>query len=71
LSDDPEDLQADLQALTGLSAGPGGGSIFVDGFSGGDLPPKESIREIRVNQSPSPRNTTSSDWGESKFSGLF
>jgi len=52
LSDDPEDLQADLQALAGPSAGPGGGSIFVDGFSGGDLPPKESIREIRVNQSP-------------------
>jgi hypothetical protein len=52
LSDDPEDLQADLQALAGPSAGPGGGSIFVDGFSGGDLPPKESIREIRINQSP-------------------
>lgn len=52
LSDDPEDLQADLQALAGPGAGPSGGSIFVDGFSGGDLPPKESIREIRINQSP-------------------
>ena len=53
LSDDPEDLQADLEALAGPSAGPGGGSsIFIDGFSGGQLPPKESIREVRVNQNP-------------------
>ena len=53
LSDDPEDLSADLQALAGPSAGPGGGAtIFVDGFSGGQLPPKNSIREIRINQNP-------------------
>src|SRR5215472_5134623 len=52
LSDDPEDLQADLEALAGPSAGPGGGAIFIDGFSGGQLPPKESIREIRINSNP-------------------
>ncbi len=52
LADDPEDLQADLQALAGPGAGPGGGSIFIDGFSGGQLPPKESIREIRINSNP-------------------
>ena len=52
LSDDPDDLQADLQALAGPSAGPNGGAIFIDGFSGGELPPKESIREIRINQNP-------------------
>ena len=52
LSDNVEDLESDLQALAGPSAGPGGGSIFVDGFSGGQLPPKESIREIRINQNP-------------------
>lgn len=52
LSDDPDDLQADLQALAGPSAGPNAGAIFVDGFSGGEIPPKESIREIRVNQNP-------------------
>ena len=52
LSDDPEDLAADLAALAGPSAGPGGASIFVDGFSGGQLPPKESIREIRINSNP-------------------
>ncbi len=52
LPDDLDDLAADLQALAGPSAGPNGGSIFVDGFSGGQLPPKESIREIRINQNP-------------------
>ncbi|MGA3185729.1 MAG: TonB-dependent receptor [Bryobacteraceae bacterium] len=52
LSDDPDDLAADLQALAGPSAGPSGGSIFIDGFSDGELPPKESIREIRINQNP-------------------
>jgi len=52
LADDPEDMQADLEALAGPSAGPSGGSIYIDGFSTGDLPPKETIREIRVNQNP-------------------
>jgi len=52
LSDNPDDLQDELQALAGPAAGPNGGQIFIDGFSEGRLPPKESIREIRVNQSP-------------------
>ena len=52
LADNPEDLQADLEALAGPSAGPSGGAIFVDGFSSGQLPPKESIREVRLNQNP-------------------
>ena len=52
LPDDPDDLQQDLQALAGPSAGPNGGEIYVDGFSSGRLPPKESIREIRINQNP-------------------
>src|SRR6202163_1545926 len=52
LSDDPADLEADLQALAGPSAGPSGGAMFVNGFSGGSLPAKESIREIRINQNP-------------------
>jgi hypothetical protein len=52
LPDDPDDLQQDLQALAGPSAGPNGGEIFIDGFSSGRLPPKESIREIRINQNP-------------------
>ena len=52
LPDDPDDLQADLQALAGPSAGPGGNQIYIDGFTGGRLPPKESIREIRINSNP-------------------
>ncbi len=52
LSDNPDDLQDELQALAGPAAGPDGGQIYIDGFSEGRLPPKESIREIRVNQSP-------------------
>jgi len=52
LSDDPDELQSELQALAGPSAGPNGGQIYIDGFTGGQLPPKSSIREIRVNQNP-------------------
>lgn len=52
LPDDPDELAAALQALAGPSAGPNGGQFFIDGFSGGRLPPKEAIREIRINQNP-------------------
>jgi hypothetical protein len=52
LPDDPDDLHADLEALAGPSAGPGGNQIFIDGFTGGRLPPKSSIREIRINSNP-------------------
>ncbi|HWY70340.1 MAG TPA: carboxypeptidase regulatory-like domain-containing protein [Terriglobales bacterium] len=52
LSDNPNDLADDLQALAGPAAGPNGGSIYIDGFSGGELPPKNAIREIRINQNP-------------------
>jgi Carboxypeptidase regulatory-like domain len=51
-SDNPDDLLTELQALAGPAAGPNGGQIYIDGFTGGRLPPKESIREIRINQSP-------------------
>lgn len=53
LPDDPDALADALQALAGPSTGAeGGGEIFLDGFSGGRLPPKESIREIRINRNP-------------------
>jgi len=54
LADDPDDLQADLIALAGPTAGPNGGQIYIDGFTAGDaaLPSKDAIREIRVNQNP-------------------
>ncbi|HEX4230000.1 MAG TPA: TonB-dependent receptor [Bryobacteraceae bacterium] len=52
LPDDPDDLEADLTALAGPSAGPSGNQIYIDGFTGGQLPPKSSIREIRINSNP-------------------
>ncbi len=52
LSDDPDELSQQLQALAGPGAGPNGGQIYIDGFTGGQLPPKASIREVRVNSNP-------------------
>jgi len=52
LSDDPDELQTELEALAGPAAGPSGGQIYIDGFTGGQLPPKEAILEVRVNQNP-------------------
>src|SRR5438128_953406 len=52
LSDNPDDLIAELIAIAGPAAGPGGASVFIDGFSSGQLSSRESIREIRINQNP-------------------
>ncbi|HYL75929.1 MAG TPA: carboxypeptidase regulatory-like domain-containing protein [Bryobacteraceae bacterium] len=52
LSDDPDELALQLQILAGPAPGPDGGQIFIDGFSGGGLPPKASIREVRINSNP-------------------
>jgi hypothetical protein len=52
LSDDPDELSQQLQAMAGPGAGPEGGQIFIDGFTGGNLPPKSSIREVRINSNP-------------------
>src|SRR6266404_4918964 len=35
LSDDPDELQDELTALAGPSAGPNGGQIYIDGFTAG------------------------------------
>jgi Carboxypeptidase regulatory-like domain len=57
LPDNEDDLRAYLQALAGpaaggVSGGQGQAQIFVDGFSGGRLPPREAIFQIRINQNP-------------------
>ena len=52
LPDDPDELAEALRALAGPAAGPSGGQMFIDGFSRGRLPPKASIREIRLNMNP-------------------
>ncbi len=51
LSDDQNELQQQLEAIAG-SDPEAGSQFYIDGFSGGKLPPKSSIREIRINQNP-------------------
>ncbi|HKR15157.1 MAG TPA: carboxypeptidase regulatory-like domain-containing protein [Pyrinomonadaceae bacterium] len=53
LPDDPDELAAALQALAGPAVGPNGGQLLIDGFEGtGRVPPRSSIREIRINDNP-------------------
>ena len=52
LSDDPDELARQLEALAGPGVGPQGGQIYTDGFTDGRVPPKSSIREIRINSNP-------------------
>ena len=46
-------LQSDqlLQELQGLAGG-NSPEVYLNGFSGGSLPPRDTIREIRINQNP-------------------
>lgn len=44
LSDDPEEMEEQLRQM----AGPGA-QLFVDGFRGGRLPPKDQIQQVRFN----------------------
>jgi hypothetical protein len=52
LSDDPDELALELQALAGPAPGPDGGQVYIDGFTGGNLPAKSAIREVRINSNP-------------------
>lgn len=52
LSNDPDELQSQIGALVGPSVGPGAAEIYINGLTGGDMPPKSDIREIRVNANP-------------------
>ena len=50
LPDDPDRLLGQLQNLAASAGGaPGGAIVTVDGFSGGRLPPKSAIRQVRIN----------------------
>ncbi|MGA7350634.1 MAG: carboxypeptidase regulatory-like domain-containing protein, partial [Acidobacteriaceae bacterium] len=51
LPDDPDELTEQLQAIAGSDPDIGT-QFYIDGFSGGRLPPKSAIREIRMNQNP-------------------
>jgi len=52
LSDDPDELAAQLTALAGPAAGPNGTQIFVDGFTAQVMPDKQAISQIVINQNP-------------------
>lgn len=52
LSNDPDELQNQISALAGPSVGTGGADIYINGLTGGDMPAKSEIREIRVNSNP-------------------
>ncbi len=52
LSNDPDELQSQISVLAGPSVGAGGANIYINGMTGGDMPPKSAIREIRVNANP-------------------
>jgi hypothetical protein len=51
LATNPTDLQTQLQLIAGSdpTTPP---ELFVDGFTASRLPPKSSIREVRINQNP-------------------
>ncbi len=52
LPDDPDQFQAALQAMAGPGAGPTGATMRVDGFGGGQLPPKSEIQSVEFNLNP-------------------
>jgi hypothetical protein len=52
LADDPDQLATDLAALAGPAVGGVGATIYIDGFTRGDIPPKSAIASIKVNDNP-------------------
>src|SRR5690349_18321440 len=54
LPNDPQALAQALQAMAGPTDPEAGGQaqVKVDGFSNGQIPPKEAIREVRINNNP-------------------
>lgn len=63
LPDDPEALTATLQAMAGPTQGENAPQVTVDGFSNGRVPPKEAIREVRINQNPYSAENEYPGWG--------
>src|SRR5256714_9823987 len=63
LPTDPDALAAALQAMAGPTQGDSGAQIKVDGFSNSQIPPKESIREVRINQNPYSAENEYPGWG--------
>jgi hypothetical protein len=51
-SDDESTFQQEIEALAGKGIGGKSPELLIDGFSNGRFPPKNTIREIRINQNP-------------------
>src|SRR3989475_5481148 len=53
LPDNEDELTQYLQEIAGSRGGAGGNATFViDGFTGGRVPPKDQIQEIRISNNP-------------------
>jgi hypothetical protein len=52
LAIDPDELATDLAELAGPAVGGAGGTIYVNGFTRGDIPPKADIESVEVNNDP-------------------
>jgi Carboxypeptidase regulatory-like domain len=53
LPDDEDELASYLSQIAGTRGAAGGGATFViDGFTGGRIPPKDQIQEIRISNNP-------------------
>jgi Carboxypeptidase regulatory-like domain/TonB dependent receptor-like, beta-barrel len=63
LPDDPDALIATLKAMAGPTQDENGAQVKVDGFSNGQVPPKEAIREVRINQNPFSAENEYPGWG--------
>ena len=63
LPDDPDALAQALQAMAGPAQGENAPQVTVDGFSNGRVPPKEAIREVRINQNPFSAENEYPGWG--------
>jgi hypothetical protein len=63
LPNDPDALASALQAMAGPTQGENAPQVTVDGFSNGKVPPKEAIREVRINQNPYSAENEYPGWG--------
>jgi hypothetical protein len=58
LSDDPDELSSELTALAGPAAGPNGGQIYIDGFTGDNFRRSRRFARFVLIKIPSLRSTT-------------
>lgn len=63
LPNDPDALATALQAIAGVDPEGGNAQVKVDGFSNGQVPPKEAIREVRINNNSFSAENEFPGWG--------